>query len=144
MTDPESVPAAIPLQAVRAPTVPSEVVPARPRRAPGADDEGPLLGEIRELRDGWPRIKAGFVDNPRGAVAEAAGVVDEAAQRLIAAVRDRRRQIRETWDGGGATRDTEVLRVALLRYQALFQQLAADEAPEGKERQMTGDSIASD
>jgi hypothetical protein len=127
MTNPESAPA-IPQQAVPSRTVPSEAVPAGAWRAPDAVDEGPLLGDTRDLRAGWQQIKAGFVDDPRGAVSEAAGVVDEAAQRLIAAVRDRRRQIRETWDGDSAVGDTEVLRIALLRYQALFRQLGADEA----------------
>lgn len=131
MTNSESAPA-IPLQAAPARTVPSEAVPseavpAGAWRAPDAVDEGPLLGDTRELRAGWQRIKAGFVDDPRGAVSEAAGVVDEAAQRLIAAVRDRRRQIREAWDGDSAAGDTEALRIALLRYQALFRQLGGDE-----------------
>ena len=135
MTNPESAPA-IPVQAVPAPTVPSEVVPAPtvpnevvPVRARASDalDEGPLLGDTRELRAGWQRIKAGFVDDPRDAVGQAAAAVDEAAQRLFAAVRDRRRQIRETWDGDSAADDTEALRLALLRYQALFRHLGGDE-----------------
>jgi hypothetical protein len=143
MTNPESAPA-IPLQAGPAPTVPNKIVPAPempseavpapdmpseavPVRTRYAYDEGPLLGDTRELRAGWQRIKAGFVDDPRDAVSQAAGAVDEAAQRLIAAVRDRRRLIRETWDGDGADDDTENLRIALLRYQALFRQLSGDE-----------------
>ena len=142
MTNPESAPA-IPLQAGPAPTVPNAIVPAPempseavpapetpseavPVRTRYAYDEGPLLGDTQELRAGWQRIKAGFVDDPRDAVSQAAGAVDEAAQRLIAAVRDRRRQIRETWDGD-ADDDTENLRIALLRYQALFRQLSGDE-----------------
>ena len=138
----EAVPApAVPSEAVPAPAVPSEAVPsvavpaaAEPSEAVAArarpldaHDEGPLLGDMRELRAGWQRIKAGFVDDPRGAVSQAAGVVDEVAQRLIAAVRDRRRQIRETLDGDSAADDTETLRIALLRYQALFRQLGGDE-----------------
>lgn len=125
MTNPESAPA-IPVQAVPAPTVPNEVVPLRARTS-DALDEGPLLGDTRELRAGWQQIKAGFVDDPRGAVGQAAAAVDEAAQRLFAAVRDRRRQIRETWDGDSADDDTEALRLALLRYQALFRRIGGGE-----------------
>ena len=133
MTNPESAPA-IPVQQVPARTVPNETVPAMPSeaepvrtRASYAHDEGPLLGDTRELRAGWQRIKAGFVDDPRDAVGQAASVVDEATQRLIAAVRDRRRQIREMWDGDSAGDDTETLRIALLRYQTLFRQLGVDD-----------------
>jgi hypothetical protein len=66
------------------------------------------------------------VDNPRGAVAEAAGLADEAAEALAAALRQRRQQIRGTWDGDGPSRDTEALRRALLSYQALFNRIARD------------------
>src|SRR5262249_32192599 len=125
MTNPETAPA-IPLQQAPAHTVPSETVPVRARPSDARHDP-PLLGDIRELRAGWQQIKAGFVDDPRGAVSQAAGAVDEAAQRLFTAVRDRRRQIREAWDGDSAADDTENLRIALLRYQALFRQLGGEE-----------------
>ena len=91
----------------------------------GADGE-PLLPGIEELRAGWQRARTGFVDNPRGAVAEAAGLADEAAEALAAALRERRQRIRDTWDGNGPTRDTEAMRVALLRYQALFNKIVGD------------------
>lgn len=137
MTQPKVAPAATRPQPVPGRTVtddasPRPAVPAQVRRVPAADDEGPLLGDLSALRASWQRIKAGFVDNPGGAVTEAADVVDEVAQRLITAVRDRRRQIREAWDGDSGARDTEAMRVALLRYEALFGHLAGDE-PTGKQ-----------
>lgn len=90
--------------------------------ASGADDE-PLLSGLEELRAGWQRVRIAFVDNPRGAVAEAAGLTDEAAEALAAALREQRHRIRTSWDGNGSGRDTEALRLALLRYQALFSKI---------------------
>ena len=99
-------------------------VPLQPRRAPAGGDETPLVAATGELRAGWQRIKAGFVDNPRGSVAEAAGLVEEAAEMLIATLRERQQAIRDTWDGDGPASDTEDLRLALLRYQSLFDRLS--------------------
>jgi hypothetical protein len=97
----------------------------QPRQASAADDdEGPLAAATGELQAGWQRIKAGFVDNPRGSVAEAAGLVEEAAEMLIATLRERQQRIRDTWDGDGPARDTEALRLALLRYQSLFDRMS--------------------
>jgi hypothetical protein len=87
------------------------------------DDEGPLLPGAGELRAGWQRIKAGFVDNPRGSVTEAATVVEEATEMLVAALRARQGRIRDTWDGDGPSRDTEALRQALLTYQSFFKRI---------------------
>jgi hypothetical protein len=123
---------AIPLQAVPSPVVPSPSVPSqavpfqaalfRERRGP-VDDEGPLLPDAGELRAGWRRIKAGFVDNPRGSVTEAATVVEEAIEMLVATLRARQGRIRDTWDGDGPSRDTEALRQALLTYQSFFKRI---------------------
>jgi hypothetical protein len=95
----------------------------RARREAGVDDEAPLAVRADDLGPGWQRAKAGFVDNPRGATTEAASLVEEAAERLVAALRARAQEIRDTWDGTGPGRDTEAMRVALLRYQSLFHQV---------------------
>jgi hypothetical protein len=100
--------------------VPIQPVPIKTRRAPADNDEGPLLTDVAELRAGWQQIKARFVEDPHGSVAEAADVVQDAADKLAAALRARQQRIRDTWDADVLGRDTEVLRVALLRYQALF------------------------
>jgi hypothetical protein len=128
LTRPEHVLHSIPLQAVPSPTVPSPAVPSqaalfRERRGPVDDDEGPLLPDAGELRAGWQLIKAGFVDNPRGSVTEAATVVEEATEMLVAALRARQDRIRDTWDGDGPSRDTEALRQALLTYQSFFKRI---------------------
>jgi hypothetical protein len=117
-----------------------------------ADLDGPLLSDADELRTSWPRIQAAFVDDPREAVADAAGLVEHAAQALTSALRQRQRQLRAMWDrdgmpdgveyadsGGTAPRaaapggdrqaaadspDTEQLRRLIQRYRRLFDQLS--------------------
>jgi flagellar hook-length control protein FliK len=84
-------------------------------------DEGPLLADTEELRSDWQRVRGGFVDNPRASVAQAETVIDEAVDRLVAALRARQDRTRDTWDRDG--RDTESLRQALLTYQALFNRI---------------------
>jgi hypothetical protein len=101
-------------------------VPVRDRRLAADDDEGPLLADTEELRLDWQRIKAGFVDNPRGSVAEAAAVVEEAAEMLAARLRARQQRIRESWEANGSGRDTEALRIALLHYQSLFDKMTGE------------------
>ncbi len=118
---------------------------------PVADLDGPLLSDADELRTSWPRIQAAFVDDPREAVAAAAGLVEHAAQALTSALRQRQRQLRAVWDrdsmpdgtqyadsGGTAPGaaapdgdrqaadgpDTEQLRLLIQRYRRLFDQLS--------------------
>ena len=132
--------------------------PTTPRPAighgiePSADPDGPLLSDADELRTSWPRIQAAFVDDPREAVADAAGLVEHAAQALTSALRQRQRQLRAMWDrdgmpdgveyadsGGTAPGaaapdgdrqaaadgpDTEQLRLLIQRYRRLFDQLS--------------------
>jgi len=120
--------------------------------APSAGLDGPLLSDADELRTSWPRIQAAFVDDPREAVADAAGLVEHAAQALTSAVRQRQRQLRAVWDRGGMPDgveyadsggtapgaaapdgdrqaaadgpDTEQLRLLIQRYRRLFDQLS--------------------
>ena len=129
-TRPERVIHAIPLQAVPSqpapsqavpPTVPSQAALFRERRR-AADDDRSLLADAAELRAGWQKIKAAFVDNPHGSVTEAASIVEQATDRLLAALRARQDRIRESWDDDGS--DTESLRQALLTYQSLFNHIA--------------------
>jgi hypothetical protein len=118
---------------------------------PTAGLDGPLISEADELRTSWQRIQAAFVDDPRDAVTDAAGLVEHTAQALIGALRQRQQQLRAMWDrdgmpdgveyadsGGTAPRpasadgdtrtaadgpDTEQLRLLLQRYRALFNHL---------------------
>jgi hypothetical protein len=119
---------------------------------PSADPDGPLLSDADELRTSWPRIQAAFVDDPREAVADAAALVEHAAQALTSALRQRQQQLRAMWDrdgmpggveyadsGGTASGtaavggdrqaaadgpDTEQLRLLIQRYRRLFDQLS--------------------
>jgi hypothetical protein len=87
--------------------------------------DGPLLPDAAQLRGNWQQVQASFVDDPRGSVAEAAALVDHAAQALAGALQQRQRRLRESWDSAagatdGASLGTEELRVAIQRYRRLF------------------------
>ncbi len=96
----------------------------------------PLLGDTEGLRTRWQRVQAGFVDDPREAVGEAADLIEQTAQAMVGALRQRQRQLRVMWEsgpeggaapanGGTATggADTEHLRQMMRHYRALFNQL---------------------
>jgi len=77
--------------------------------------------------------QAGFVDDPRAAVADAAELVEHTAQTLIGSLQQRQRALRTQWDdnGSGAASssatgeltDTEQLRHLMQDYRNLFNQL---------------------
>jgi hypothetical protein len=97
------------------------------------NDDAPLLGDAVGLRASWQQAQAGFVDDPRAAVADAAELVEHTAQTLIGSLQQRQRQLRTQWDNNGsgqatgATRgdspDTEQLRHLMQSYRGLFNQL---------------------
>jgi hypothetical protein len=112
-----------------------EVTRVLPRPAPPLADE-PLLSDVAGLRARWQRAQAGFVDDPQEAVGDAADLIEQTAQALVVALRQRQRQLRVMWEGGPAddsapgdgepaarTPDTEHLRLMMQRYRALFNQL---------------------
>jgi hypothetical protein len=66
----------------------------------------------------WSDILAMFVDDPRGSVAEASVMANEAIEAFIAAARDRQASLSASWQAPDA--DTERLRVALQDYRALW------------------------
>jgi PAS domain-containing protein len=98
---------------------------------PAADQtDGALLADAARLHAGWQRIQAGFVDDPREAVADAADLVEHTAQAFTGALQQRQRRLRGIWDGdrrpdGAAEQmtDTEQLRLVMQRYRSLFDQL---------------------
>jgi hypothetical protein len=114
---------------------PGTTVPAAPR--PTTD--GPvnlLLGDADRLRGRWQHAQAGFVDDPREAVGEAADLIEQTAQALVIALRQQQRELRVMWEHSPAddsvtgdgepaapTSDTEHLRLMMQRYRALFNQL---------------------
>lgn len=120
-----------------APAVPdTEGTRALPRPAPAAAMDEPLLGDVAALRSRWQRVQAGFVDGPQEAVGDAADLIEQTAQALVGALRQRQRQLRVMWERGPAddsapedsesaarASDTEHLRLMMQHYRALFNQL---------------------
>jgi hypothetical protein len=98
---------------------------------PAADQaDGALLADAVRLRAGWRRIQAGFVDDPREAVSDAADLVEHAAQAFIGVLQQRQRRLRGIWNGDGPPdgtaepiTDTEQLRLVMQRYRSLLDQL---------------------
>jgi hypothetical protein len=98
---------------------------------PAADQtDGGLLADAARLHAGWQRIQAGFVDDPRAAVADAADLVEHTAQAFVGALQQRQRRLRGMWNGDGRPdgtaeqiTDTEQLRLMMQRYRSLFGQL---------------------
>jgi hypothetical protein len=119
------------------PVVPAEagdpVTEAPLSSATDIDPNAPLLGDSVSLRANWQQAQAGFVDDPRAAVADAAELVEHAAQTLIGSLQQRQVALRNQWDnnGPGATdpsatgelSDTEQLRHLMQDYRNLFNQL---------------------
>jgi hypothetical protein len=66
----------------------------------------------------WNQIQAGFVDDPRGSVTQAAGIVDEAIDAFISAARERQAWLASSWQGQDA--GTEELRTVLQDYRSLW------------------------
>jgi hypothetical protein len=97
------------------------------------DPNAPLLGDSVSLRASWQQAQAGFVDDPRTAVSEAAELVEQAAQTLIGTLQQKQSQLRTQWenngsgdlgaDTSGALSDTEQLRHLMQDYRTLFNQL---------------------
>jgi hypothetical protein len=109
------------------------VVEAPLSSATDIDPNAPLLGDSVGLRASWQAAQAGFVDDPRAAVADAAELVEHAAQTLIGSLQQRQQQLRTQWDNNGsgdlgadttgALSDTEQLRHLMQDYRTLFNQL---------------------
>ena len=97
------------------------------------DPNAPLLGDYTGLRASWQQAQAGFVDDPRAAVSDAAELVEHTAQTLIGSLQQRQRQLRTQWDNNGSAAgstatagelsDTEQLRHLMQDYRNLFNQL---------------------
>ena len=83
------------------PPVPAQPAPATAGPVQPIGPDGPLISDADALRTSWQRIQAAFVDDPREAVADAAGLVEHTAQALTSALRQRQRQLRDMWDRDG-------------------------------------------
>lgn len=94
-----------------------------------------LLANTELMRASWQQVQAGFVDDPKAAVSDAADLIDNTVQALVETLRQRQRQLRDM-SGNGVTNsngfgsagpdnvpDTEQLRLTMQRYRSLFNQL---------------------
>ena len=70
----------------------------------------------------WEGVQTRFVDEPRGAVEDADGLVAELMQQLAEGFAQERELLEAQW-GRGEDISTEDLRVALQRYRSFFQRL---------------------
>jgi len=107
-----------------APADPYAALAAEPDAAPEAHDVA--TADERQVWDRaladryraeWRELQMRFVDDPRGATQQAAGLVEDAVQALMASLRQRARAIAEQNSG---TDDTESQLSALRDYRALF------------------------
>jgi hypothetical protein len=93
-------------------------------RAPASN--APLLPAdlTATFQDRWEEVQTRFVDEPRGAVEEADGLVANLMQKLAESFAQERERLEAQW-GRGEDISTEDLRVALQRYRSFFQRLLA-------------------
>jgi len=109
-----------------------------PVAAPTAEGE-PLLANTELMRASWQQVQAEFVDDPKAAVSDAADLIDNTVQALVATLQQRQRQLRDMSGSGTANGvsnsagygsaasngvpDTEQLRLVMQRYRSLFNEL---------------------
>jgi hypothetical protein len=87
---------------------------------------GQLLGDedSAEFRTRWIELQGSFVDDPRQAVQQAEGLVDEVMQTLIAQLTARKEQLEaRSSTSGDSSGDTEELRLRLRSYREFFEQM---------------------
>ena len=95
------------------------------RRLGDASANGaPLLSEelSTTFQRRWKEVQTRFVDEPRGAVEDADGLVANLMQQLAEGFAQERERLEAQW-GRGEDISTEDLRVALQRYRSFFQRL---------------------
>jgi hypothetical protein len=116
---------------VSSPNMPQQSVEVETRPASGrpesqSDDFEPLLDQSRtgEFRSRWESIQSSFVDEPRAAVGQAEGLLDQVLGTLTESFRGQRRDLESKWESGGEP-STEDLRQAVRRYRTLFEKLLA-------------------
>lgn len=96
---------------------------SRPASAASDTNEPLLTTELSgTFHQQWEEIQTRFVDEPRGAVEEADGLVASLMQQLAESFAQERERLEAQW-GRGEDISTEDLRVALQRYRSFFQRL---------------------
>ena len=95
---------------------------------PSGDEEeevaAPLLADedAGGFRSRWNEIQVRFVDEPRGSVQKADGLVAEMMERLTQMFSEERTRLESQWERGDDV-STEDLRIALQRYRSFFTRL---------------------
>jgi hypothetical protein len=74
------------------------------------------------FRSRWNEIQVRFVDEPRGSVEKADGLVAEMMGRLTQMFSEERTKLEGQWERGDDV-STEDLRIALQRYRSFFERL---------------------
>jgi hypothetical protein len=74
------------------------------------------------FRSRWNEIQVRFVDEPRGSVQKADGLVAEMMGRLTQMFSEERTRLESQWERGDDV-STEDLRIALQRYRSFFERL---------------------
>jgi len=89
-----------------------------------AGDAGPLLSAeaSSSFQRRWEEVQTQFVDEPRGAVQDADGLVANLMKQLAEGFAQERERLEAQWDRGEDI-STEDLRIALQRYRSFFQRL---------------------
>jgi hypothetical protein len=98
--------------------------PSTGAAASAANGGGSLLPAAMDatFQERWKEIQTRFVDEPRGAVEAADGLVANLMQQLAEGFAKERERLEAQW-GRGEDISTEDLRVALQRYRTFFQRL---------------------
>ncbi|WP_055589216.1 hypothetical protein [Peterkaempfera griseoplana] len=93
--------------------------------AAAQEEEQLLPGHASEaLEARWHDILVGFVDGPKHSVEEADRLLDEVSALIAEGLKERRRTLRDSWQGEDGTR-TEELRLTLQKYRGLVTRLLA-------------------
>ena len=100
---------------------PPVVTPVATGTAAGSPGGTPSLfdaDDARSFQERWRDVQLRFVDSPKEATAEAAGLLDEAVDRLAAGLRAQKSRL-----AGDGTEDTEKLRVELRGYRDMLNRI---------------------
>jgi hypothetical protein len=113
-----------PTQAVSMQYQDAEAAPPSTGASASASNGGSLLPADMDatFQRRWKEIQTRFVDEPRGAVEDADGLVANLMQQLAEGFAKERERLEAQW-GRGEDISTEDLRVALQRYRTFFQRL---------------------
>jgi len=96
---------------------------ARPEVQSQAEVAALLADEdVGGFRSRWNEIQVRFVDEPRGSVQKADGLVAEMMGRLTQMFSEERTRLESQWERGDDV-STEDLRIALQRYRSFFERL---------------------